>query len=164
MTDEQAARLRALAEAATPGPWDVRVAYDADNGVVDPNTYVAPGYYDNIGIYSASADKWPAACDEYNIFERNDAAYIAAASPDVLLSLLDALDEARRERDEAKRDARELRFLWEQRGERANKAEDERDAAMALLRETRGYVVGCTYDKTLLPRIDAMLGVEGCDG
>lgn len=103
MTDEQAARLRALAEAATPGPWDVRVAYDADNGVVDPNTYVAPGYYDNIGIYSASADKWPAACDEYNIFERNDAAYIAAASPDVLLHLLAALDEARRERDEAKR-------------------------------------------------------------
>jgi len=41
----------------------------------------------------------------------------------------------------------------------------ERDALRALLRECRDYVEGCTYDKTLLPRIDAALrGGEKHDG
>jgi hypothetical protein len=46
--------------------------------------------------------------------QRADAAYIAAASPDVVLRLLDALDEARRERDEQKRviDAHRLLVHW----------------------------------------------------
>ena len=98
--------------------------------------------------------------------------YIAAVSPDVLLRLLDALDEARRERDAAKRDARELRFLWEQRGERANKAEDERDAAVALLQRRGRALVAIesiarnSETAGVLPDIariaaDALLGGEG---
>ena len=74
-------------------------------------------------------------------------------------------DALRRERDEAQRDARELRFLWELRGERANKAEDERDAAVALLRECRDalrYWTNHEYwsetDEDTIARIDAMLG------
>lgn len=118
MTDDDIARLRGLAQAATPGPWEAAETPSGKGKVLCGGVF---------SVCNTTAGPYKQ--------QRADAAYIAAASPDVLLRLLDALDEARRERDEAKRDARELRFLWEQRGERANKAEDERDAAMALLKK-----------------------------
>jgi hypothetical protein len=100
MTDDDIKRLRELAQAATAGPWDVRVAYEAERGVIDPMAYISPGYYDNLGVYSPAGDAWPVGCDEYDIFHSpEDAAYIAAASPDRVLALLDRLAAAERERD-----------------------------------------------------------------
>ena len=133
MSDDDTARLRALAQAHR----DAWAAHDAA---------VASGVNRRTGTLTA-------ALLTIEPFE-------AACTSDALLALLDALDEARRERDEAKRDARELRFLWEQRGERANKAEDERDAAVALLREARDWSPS-VFSPALRARIDAMLGGEG---
>lgn len=156
MTDDDTARLRALAEAATPGPWH------------------APGlaevHDETHRVIAMCVDVDPVSDEERPVPDVDEgdriAAYIAAASPDVVLRLLDALDEARRERDEAKRDARELRFLWEQRGERANKAEDERDAAVALLRVAKVELENAWRREEWAPdstadalnRIDALLG------
>lgn len=126
--DEQ--RLRALASAASVGPWSVQ-----GNNLDEWYVYALHARYETLpGNPSPVKVAW-VPWSPGTLRHEHDAAYIAAVSPDAILRLLDALDEARRERDEAKRDARELRFLWEQRGERANKAEDERDAAMALLKK-----------------------------
>ena len=89
------ARLRALAEAATPGPWEAEIR----DGclfitAIDGNTSVAE-------VLGPPTHQVVAA----------DATYIAAASPDTVLALLDALDEARRERDEARADQRRYCFL-----------------------------------------------------
>lgn len=126
--DEQ--RLRALASAASIGPWSVH-----GNNCDEWYVYALHARYETLPGNSSPVKVAWVPWSPGTLRHEHDAAYIAAASPDVVLRLLDALDEARRERDEAKRDARELRFLWEQRGERANKAEDERDAAMALLKK-----------------------------
>lgn len=154
MTDDDIARLRGLAQAAPLGPWH------------------APGlaevHDETHRVIAMCMDVDPVPDEDRPVpdVEEGDriAAYIAAASPDVLLALLDERDALRRERDEAQRDARELRFLWEQRGERANKAEDERDAAMALLRECDEVatslcgVADLVKHGDLFARIDAILG------
>lgn len=75
MTDEQAAKLRALAERATPGPWFVRERPNID-GTVD--------------IETGRESDWPPAQD----CEQPTAAYIAAVSPGVLLALLHERDAA----------------------------------------------------------------------
>lgn len=90
MTTPSEDEILALAKRATPGPWDCRIAYESDGGVVDPHTYKAPGYYNNGGVYSPTADQWPVACDEYNIFEKpDDWAYIAAANPAAIIALIE---------------------------------------------------------------------------
>lgn len=96
MTADRYARLRECVEKATPGEWECRIAYESDDGPVDPHTYKAPGYYNNGGVYSPSANAWPVACDEYNIFETpDDWAYIAAASPATIRELLQERDRLR---------------------------------------------------------------------
>ena len=131
MTDDDTARLRALAE-------DAKAARE---------------WLDSADVKRSHKRAVADAVGKLGMFKYE-------ATPAAILLLLDALDAARRERDEAKRDARELRFLWEQRGERANKAEDERDAAVALLREAR-YWSPSVFSPALRARIDAMLGGEG---
>ncbi len=70
------AELRALAEAATPGPWRHSGA-----------TVWAPMSPDDPTDYSGEAVAYvPTLGDE---FDADDAAYIAAASPDRILALLD---------------------------------------------------------------------------
>lgn len=80
------AELRKVAEAATPGPWKTHAI-------------------DDTSIVSADGEDVATTCDT-SIVERSgaynyermeaDAAYIAAASPDVILGLLDRLEAAER--------------------------------------------------------------------
>ena len=75
------AELRALAEAATPGPWRHSGA-----------TVWAPVSPDDPTDYSGEAVAYvPTLGDE---FDADDAAYIAAMSPDVALALIDRLKRA----------------------------------------------------------------------
>lgn len=68
-TDTDLARLRALAEVATPGPWD------ADTRTELGKTLVCHGLTVIVGTHRAP-----------------DAAYIAACSPDVLLGLIERIE------------------------------------------------------------------------
>lgn len=71
-----------LIQAATPGPVYYGIAYNRERGPI-PFDYKAPGYYDNPGINSATADVTIVGCDEYNIFNSPaDAALIVAAVND----------------------------------------------------------------------------------
>ncbi len=83
MTDDLA-RLKALAEQATKGPWQV---FDGDVQTVDV----------------AADSNWPThvVCfghdyDDYGGADDNDKAYIAACSPDVILSLIARLEQVER--------------------------------------------------------------------
>lgn len=119
------AALRAVAEAATPGPWrtgtgdhhsrDVHRAEPADVPVRD--VAVCGGAHGHA-----------------------DARYIAAAAPDVVLCLLDALDAAERERDAYKRAKAENdeRFMCER-----DAARVERDQARADLVRYGEHGPGC---------------------
>lgn len=69
-TPDERARLRAVAEAATPGPWDAEL----NGGVV---AYRNEGRPDIVSDY----------CEA-----KEDAAHIAAFDPPTVLALLDALD------------------------------------------------------------------------
>ena len=92
--------LKAAALAATPGPWHRSGVMF--NGITSEQTFMTQGNKPHIA----------------NAGEKRDAIFIAAASPDVVLSLLAALEEARtgcievpstvigaRERDELRRRA-----------------------------------------------------------
>lgn len=98
MTDDTAARLRALASAASIGPWSVH-----GNNCDEWYVYALHARYETLpGNPSPVKVAW-VPWSPGTLRHEHDAAYIAAASPDVVLRLLDALDEARRERDEQKR-------------------------------------------------------------
>ena len=94
MTDDDIARLRGLAQAATPGPWEAAETPSGKGKVLCGGVF---------SVCNTTAGPYKQ--------QRADAAYIAAASPDVLLRLLDALDEARRGRDDSR--AKERRALRE---------------------------------------------------
>lgn len=92
--------LRSLAEAATPGPWEHDVdRFSNEEGIVAVITNVRQGasIKDDMlvkietGLLAHTDEAWKRACESQ---ERRDAAYIAAASPDRIIALLDALDEA----------------------------------------------------------------------
>lgn len=88
--------LRALAAAATPGPWRTESQAIAP-GDSDTLEIIGspPGGGEVVAIVDAIECSWgDAPATQY---ERN-ARYIAAVSPPVLLALLDALDAAERER------------------------------------------------------------------
>ena len=84
------AELRRLAESATPGPWE---AYDRGVGW--------EVWFDGAPLNSAFRETFPAY----------DAAYIAAASPDVVLSLLDRLAHMTEARDNARAEVERLTAL-----------------------------------------------------
>lgn len=86
------AELRKLAEAATPGPW--RAAADGTGVVLDNRDcdgFELPTNYYRNGCPKAIADVRYA--DWRDCFA--DASYIAAASPDVVLGLLDEIERDR---------------------------------------------------------------------
>jgi hypothetical protein len=91
-------RLRAAALAATPGPWkigkkkDQSVFIDAPRGSALLEYSSWEGF---VKVYGSNEFPIPGA-----IVCQANAAYIAAASPDVILALLDELDTLR---DEAER-------------------------------------------------------------
>jgi hypothetical protein len=83
VTRAERERLRALAEQATPGPWDTD---DADiNAVFGPSSAVVARTYG-----------WERTGEARGERCRANAHYIAALSPSVVLSLLAALDAGER--------------------------------------------------------------------
>lgn len=85
LTREQRAELRAKAEAATPGPWEDKVLGSEGYAVMAENP---SGSIRRLTIARCGHEEWDT--------DKSNAAYIAAASPDVVLALLDAADEAER--------------------------------------------------------------------
>lgn len=131
MTDDTAARLRALASAASIGPWSVH-----GNNCDEWYVYALHARYETLpGNPSPVKVAW-VPWSPGTLRHEHDAAYIAAASPDAILALLDERDALRRERDEmiAKAAAKSLDGYREL-GARAAAAENERDAAVALLKK-----------------------------
>lgn len=82
MTADDLTRLRAVAEAATPGPWE------ADG------FYVRVGHEFAIALANSRPDTSP-----------HDAEFIATFDPPTVAALIDRVERAERERDEAKRRA-----------------------------------------------------------
>lgn len=74
--------LRALAEAATPGPWDPEYVWQAVRHIVRNCDFIEGAPDSEFG--------W-----DYGPRGEGDPAYIAAASPDVILALLDEIDALR---------------------------------------------------------------------
>lgn len=152
MTDADLAAARALAEGATPGPWVVTSPHKETSG---DERITIDGSSRGGGLYVVLAVKpgnWNAdgvLC--YRESERPDLAFIAAART-LVPRLCDAVEQARRERDElgdlSKRHIRHLADLRArvekleasekyERG-RAETAERERDEARAFVREAIG--------------------------
>lgn len=91
MTDDDTARLRALASAASIGPWSVH-----GNNCDEWYVYALHARYETLPGNSSPVKVAWVPWSPGTLRHEHDAAYIAAASPDVVLRLLDALDEARR--------------------------------------------------------------------
>lgn len=169
MTDEQ--RFRALASAASVGPWSVQ-----GNNCDEWYVYALHARYETLpGNPSPVKVAW-VPWSPGTLRHEHDAAYIAAASPDAVLALLDALDAAERERDRLDAalrasciDAREE--LREMGGgcSRAVAAEAERDALAALLRTIKPILVTVREGSvpldaplaSLIAEIDALDGAKG---
>lgn len=84
------AKLRALAEAATPGPWRYGIDIDqlSDGGSGYPLDY----YPDCRTVVEISCRE----CGERSDITEADAAFIAAANPATVIALLDEIDTLRR--------------------------------------------------------------------
>ena len=80
MTKEERSKLKALAEKATPGPWCADI--DIEDGEEVVYSIQRAAY--TTDIVRTDAGAYPPKV--------NDARYIAACSPDKVLSLLDLLD------------------------------------------------------------------------
>jgi hypothetical protein len=79
MDEHDRARLRQLAEAATPGPW-----YYDGRDIFTTQTRV-----DSIASGHRLVIPLPETWHESQAVNKADATYIAAVSPDVVLALLD---------------------------------------------------------------------------
>jgi hypothetical protein len=91
--------LRELAEKATPGPWRFGISdWNQDTNVVvevKPFDYTSGRHSDNPGIFGVN-NLMVVGCDEYDVFRSTaDKAYLTAASPDVVLALLEEIDRLR---------------------------------------------------------------------
>jgi hypothetical protein len=150
------ARLRALAEAAAPGPWSVH-----GNGKDEWYVYALDARYGPQSVYGESPVKvaW-VPCAPFGGRNARDCAYIAAASPDAILALLAERDALVRERDSARQQCldgtREVLRM-------KVAAEAERDALAALLQRARTALADMdrACDRDLIDAIDALDGAKG---
>lgn len=94
MTDHK--KLRELAEKATPGPWKFD-GYDVYQLTDSGQGYPLDRYPDSADIVIPQCE----ACGNRIPFDDKNAAFIAAASPDVLIALLDHIAALEAARDEA---------------------------------------------------------------
>lgn len=85
-------KLEALARAATPGPWTLRVHTHTRNVPRDNDDFTISGA--SGGAVAIEPPKW-------NPNVAADAQYIAAAHPDVILALIARVREVEAERDAA---------------------------------------------------------------
>ena len=101
MDRDERARLRALCEAATPGPWDAIYDEDADEWMV------------RTGHADVAVLTWQQAIDALGLspMTMRTAAFIAASRTAIpaLLDDSERLDAAERERDEARAEVARLR-------------------------------------------------------
>ena len=93
-------RLRELAEAATPGPWEA-IIFDSGHSKFEFEASVCT---QDVGDSICRMDGLLRTADNerYRTDGSLDALYIAAVSPDVVLGLLDRLDKAERIADLAR--------------------------------------------------------------
>ena len=107
MDATERARLRALCEAATPGPWDAIYDEDADEWMV------------RTGHADVAVLTWQQAIDALGLspMTMRTAAFIAASRTAIpaLLDDSERLDAAERERDEARAEVERLRAESEER-------------------------------------------------
>ena len=106
MTGPDVTSLRALAEAATPGPWQSR--YERYAWELTKPCEISPGNFShplNILKANSGSHDWPPA--------PQDAAFIAAANPTAVLALLDNLAAAEWRADAAEADREEFRAIAE---------------------------------------------------
>lgn len=89
MTRDEMQELKRLAESATPGPW--RVAGTKEKPCPVVSTVDRTGYqiHSMLHVKSSEPDVWEHMEDAYC----RDAAYIAAANPSVVLSLIARIEE-----------------------------------------------------------------------
>lgn len=97
---DDVARLRALAEAATPGPWEANALGSEGYDVRAENP---DGGLRRLTIARCGRESWET--------DKSNAAYIAAMSPDTALRILGRLAEAERERDALRDGIRRLAAL-----------------------------------------------------
>jgi hypothetical protein len=102
MTDDDIKRLRELAQAATLGPWKVE-----GNGLDEWYVYAHDARYAAPWCGDSPVKVAWVPWEPSGGRHVRDSLYIAAASPDVVLALLDRLEAAERERDS-------LRVAYEQ--------------------------------------------------
>ena len=95
-------RLRELCERATPGPWATEILGPADDDW--PSAMAIAATVGRQKIYAKAGSNYPHA----------DQQYIAAASPDVVLALIDENEQLRAERDAARKAVE----IWEHIAER----------------------------------------------
>ena len=143
--DTSTAALRARAEAATPGPWQV-VTYRTPFSITRHDGTTCSG--EHVGRDIATVRHHPQSHAPYPIvtlgigvtqetpvhfvfIRPEDADYLAAVSPEVVLALLDTIDSLRASlaAAEKERDAQTTPLLWWK--DHALKVETERDAAIA---------------------------------
>lgn len=156
--DTKALRALAEAEAATPGPWRA-VAGDGVGAVSadDFGCYV----YLNVRKHDEHADtvkRWQA-----------DARFIAAASPDVVLALLDHIEELEAERDETREEREEHRRQYEAESQTSYALERKLEAAearvgylTAALAEVRHEAV-CAGATSLVEAVDRHVDTAGVE-
>lgn len=104
------AELRALAERATPGPWEVKWDTDEDYG---GRPYRYPANIQSVETKSYIFDGYQIGADGSDYNGPNDAAYIAAAHPARIIELLDENATYLREYGNCYRDLTALRAKLE---------------------------------------------------
>lgn len=110
MTDDDIKRLKRLAEQATPGPWRVNMKGHSYHEVARVNDLeIAPPN-------SVDLSHWTV-----------DAAYIAAASPDVVLALLREIERLRAALTEANAQTERFEREWYLRGDEIEQLRAERN-------------------------------------
>lgn len=125
LTPEDRARLRDLAAKATPGPWAINTEGWADISSGPDSVIHAYSVRDSCHECGEPYDHDPRVA-----ISTEDAEFIAAAGPATVTALLDALDQAERERDEA-------RATKDMHKERAERIVRDGEAAIAAVERVR---------------------------
>lgn len=106
-------QFRGGLQGVTPGPWGI--VRDGDDASIRPDGDAGPHVWiELVKVERAFADMpedgdFAPGLDQWCGHQRALAAHIARCSPANILALLDAMDEAERERDEARAELAELR-------------------------------------------------------
>lgn len=145
LTVEERANLTKLAEAATPGPWAYEAVNEKGNDwcvgvIVDANDQPVSGRV--VGEQDGAVDEFVCFGDGLQ-----NAAYIAAANPSVLLRLLSQVAALERDRDEWRSvvvpeggafDAETAKRLLQAISDGSDKQDAALSAALSQVREAEG--------------------------